>query len=241
MRRLSPADLLDLWERGRPRHPVDRALLMLGTAFPERSFDELADLPVGRRDAELLELRRELLGTRLEGVANCPSCGEKLEFSLDARALAGDVRSAAPTATVTVAGCRFRLPNSRDAARITGAADEQAAARLLLRFCRVPTETSDDPTLAERFTEAQLEEIEARMAEADPLADIRLLFSCEVCSHRWEQLFDIGEFLWEEIAARALRLLREVHVLARTYAWSEREILAMSDVRRETYLAMAEA
>lgn len=241
MQRLSPAGLLDLWERGRSRHPLDRALLMFGAAFPERSFDELADLPIGRRDTALLNLQCALFGNRMEALADCPACGEGLEFALDGRALSAENDADAAVATITVAGHQFRLPTSRDAARITGAADEEAAARLLLESCRVATETGQDSPATEQLTDAELEEVETRMAEADPAADIQLLFSCEACGHRWEQAFDIGEFLWEGISAGAVRLLRDVHILARAYAWPEKEILAMSDTRREAYLAMVEA
>jgi hypothetical protein len=51
-------------------------------------------------------------------------------------------------------------------------------------------------------------------------------------------MFDIGAFLWEEIAAQARRLLREVHTLARAYGWREADILVMSAARRQAYLEM---
>ena len=35
---------------------------------------------------------------------------------------------------------------------------------------------------------------------------------------------------------RARRLLDEVHALARSYSWSERQILELSEVRRRAYL-----
>ena len=43
-------------------------------------------------------------------------------------------------------------------------------------------------------------------------------------------------YLWDEIDARARRLLDEVHALARTYCWSEEQILALSETRRRAYL-----
>jgi hypothetical protein len=38
------------------------------------------------------------------------------------------------------------------------------------------------------------------------------------------------------VAARAQRLLMEVHLLARAYSWRESDILAMSPARRNAYL-----
>lgn len=234
MPRLSSAHLLNLWERGRNRHPVDRALLALGAAFPEQSFDELADLPVGRRDAALLELRCETFGPRVEGYTDCPGCGAQLEFEVDGASLAEGMHLPAPEESVIVAGAHFRLPTSRDLARIAGVSDEQAAARQLFDLCRV---RGDE----DAGVDVRLVEVEACMAEADPAANATFALTCEACGHHWEQVFDIAEFLWEEIEARAKRLLRDVHVLARTYAWPEQDILAMSDARRETYLEMVPA
>jgi hypothetical protein len=51
-------------------------------------------------------------------------------------------------------------------------------------------------------------------------------------------VFDAGEFLWREVAARARRLVYEVHALARYYGWREADILSMTGRRREAYLEM---
>jgi len=79
------------------------------------------------------------------------------------------------------------------------------------------------------------------MAAADPLAEIRLTFDCPVCGDAFEDDLDLPTFLWAEMAARAKRLLSEVHLLASAYGWSEAEILGLSPVRREFYLGMVGA
>ena len=56
MRTLSESDLLELWEAGARRHPLDRALLILAAALPEQSHDRLADWPLGRRNEALARL-----------------------------------------------------------------------------------------------------------------------------------------------------------------------------------------
>ncbi len=52
--------------------------------------------------------------------------------------------------------------------------------------------------------------------------------------------FDIVSFLWNELNAWAIRTLREVHILASAYGWSETDILAMSPWRRQFYLEVLE-
>jgi len=77
------------------------------------------------------------------------------------------------------------------------------------------------------------------MTELDPLAEIELHFDCPACGHGWEELFDIASWLWVEVGDQALRLLREVDLLARIYGWSESEILALPPLRRSHYLRLA--
>jgi hypothetical protein len=76
------------------------------------------------------------------------------------------------------------------------------------------------------------------MAELDPQADVQLALQCPSCSHPWHDPFDIATFFWGEINAWAVRILREVHMLAAAYGWSETDILAMNARRRQVYLDM---
>ena len=77
-----------------------------------------------------------------------------------------------------------------------------------------------------------------RMSQADPQADVKLGLDCPACGHDWLVTFDILSFLWSEIETWAQRMLRDVHILARSYGWREADILAMSAFRRQCYLEM---
>jgi len=70
------------------------------------------------------------------------------------------------------------------------------------------------------------------------MAEILVTLSCPVCGSECNQSLDIAAFLWEEIEARAKRLLMEVHALASAYGWTEKEILSLSECRRASYLEM---
>src|SRR4051794_31643499 len=97
MRALSATELLDLWERGLRQPPARRALALLEAALPDLSPSEIAALPIGWRDAHLLELRELLLGGDLTVVISCPACGEQLESTfrtVDLRAEATAVEPA---------------------------------------------------------------------------------------------------------------------------------------------------
>jgi len=245
------ADLLEAWERGRQATPLDRALLLLATAQPDCSREELATLTIGARDAGLLRLHARLFGARLECVACCPACGESLEAALSVEDLslpAGVARGQAPR-QVEAEGyhIRHRLPTSADLvaahARVAAAgngAEAAAAARaVLLERCIAvvtgPNGVAADPTA---LPEGVVGAVADSMAAADPLADPELDLTCPACTARWMAPLDIVAFLWTEIDAWALRTLREVHALARAYGWGEAAILALTPERRRAYLEL---
>ncbi|HEU0300953.1 MAG TPA: hypothetical protein VFR37_15935 [Longimicrobium sp.] len=229
--------LLELWEHARGLHPLDRALTLAGAALPAAPPGALADLSVGERDAALLALFCAAFGPRLRGYADCPRCGERLEFDLDGRGLLVQQPPAqpAPRTVLLASGAAFRLPTSRDLAAVLDAPDPDAAARRLAALCRVEGEEAAPADL----DDGVLAELEARLAEADPQADVELAFDCGGCGRPWRAPFDAAAWVWEEVEARATRLLGEVHVLARAYGWAERDILALGDARRAAYLELA--
>jgi hypothetical protein len=236
---LGPAHALALWEQGRARHAVDRALLLLGAVRPGTPWDELADLPVGRRDAALLALRRASFGTRLEATTGCVACGEALAFELDLAPFGGEGGGAegdglAHAVDVEIDGCRYRRPTSRDLAAIANETDAEAARRRLLTRCGLDEGPGDAAGQADR-----LARVEAALAAADAAADITLELRCQACGTLFEADFDIAALLWQDIEAAARRALRDVDLLARAYGWSEREVLALSDTRRAAYVELA--
>ena len=221
--------LLEVWERGSRRHPLDRGLLLLSLARPDDALDALADVSIGERDRALLALHRAIFGAMLESVVDCPVCATRLEMAIDADSLRG---TAAP-ADVEVGGIRVRPPTSRDLAAALLEGDEVEAERCLVRRCVVAA-----PHGGAELDEAALSAAQLALAEADGASDIELELACESCGHRWNEPFDIAGYLWQEVATRALALLRDVDALARAYGWSERDILSLSDARRQSYLAL---
>lgn len=153
-----------------------------------------------------------------------------MEFGIDAGKLIGsDPGPGDPTHTIRFKRRRFRLPTSRDLAESVQQPPDAAATRLLER-CR----TDEGEPVS--WTDADLETIGERMAEADPLSEIRIFLACPECGHGAEETLDIAAFLWAEIEAGARRSVQEVHELASAYGWPEPAILSMSPARRALYL-----
>jgi hypothetical protein len=250
VRALSGPALLWAAEAGAAQHPLDRALTLLAAALPDVPRDRLAALSVGERDALLLALRERQLGAALAAYAECPRCGERLEFTLDAAALRGGtppaVAAEAPEHVYALAvdgyALRFRLPDSRDlAAVVLGSGGDPAAGQaLLVRRCVLRAARDGADVGPDDLPAAVLVALAERMAEADPRAETLLDLRCPACDHAWQVLFDPGAFLWTELAVQARRLLREVHTLARAYGWREADTLALSPWRRRCYLELVE-
>jgi hypothetical protein len=243
MRPLSAYDLLRVWEVGEDQHPLDRALTLLAVACPEQTWDELAALSVGQRDARLLALREWTCGPRLNGFAECPRCAKGLEFEVaaaDLRVAAElDAEEEARELVTDGLALRFRLPDSRDLAALLGCQDPAVARSLLVRRCVLEASRDGESVAVGELPAEAIAGLAQRMAECDPQAEVQLDLRCPICDHRWQALFDIVAFFWAELAAQAKRLLREVHTLAQAYGWREADILDMSPRRRQFYLEMA--
>jgi hypothetical protein len=237
MRPLSPENILAVWEAGRQQHELDRALTLLAAGAQGLSRDELADLTIGERDTRLLRLRTLVLGPSATGFAECPECAERVEFPVDTATLVHPKEVAATAQEIEVNGTRvqFRLPTSRDLAEVVAAPDESQGLRRLIERCTI------EPGSPNQLPDEIVNALSRAMLEADPQAEIIVAFSCPECGRRWELLFDIAHFFWNEIAAQARRLLREIDALARAYGWSEREILSLSERRRQSYLELVAA
>ena len=240
MQPLTATDILNLWERGAGLHAIDQGLLVLGHAFPEHDYEYLITLPLGQRDALLFQVHRRVFGDTLDAYTECQECQERLEFSLSCDLLSSyAMPSEVSTKTVTIQGRDFTLRclNSRDAAAAASSEDVEAAKKILLSLCVVPSSgsTQDNDSLPEATESA----IAAELAAMDPRAETLLDLICPTCGHAWQGIFEVTKFLWTEIRVRARRLLQEVDALARAYGWPEGDILAMSEARRRLYLQMA--
>jgi hypothetical protein len=233
MPKFSSSEVLDLWDRGVRLHPLDRSLLALSAVSPSRSED-YADWSLGRRNRALFELHAAWFGTHLRGWSACPRCGEKVEFDIDGGLLTATTPADNPSDGVMIRGGRYRLPTSRDLAEVLSGDLETVAVRLLERCC-----IGDD--LVSKWNEVALREAEEILAAADPLAETQLASDCPSCAHQWNDVLDIGSFVWAEIESRARRLLLEVHTLASAYGWSEGATLALSAARRASYMRMVQA
>jgi len=242
MKALSSADLLDIWEHGASVDARERALLLLAYARPDLPDASLGTVPIGRRDASLLELRGTTFGRTLVALTPCPSCGDALELELDPATLPVDPGEEAASLPIAVTtgrrAIRVRRPTTDDLAAAleaaetaTGSASEAARRTLIGRLLEdaAPDEIGPDLEAA----------VERAIALADPGLDLGVGVSCPACEHAWEAWIDVPAFLWIEIAASARRIAGEVAGLAAAYGWRESDVLELTPWRRQLYLELA--
>jgi hypothetical protein len=229
--------LLTLWERGYNASPIDRALLLSTVANSDDSMETVLDLPIGLRDGSLMKFRRALFGSHITSTIPCNNCATTLELSFDLNPLI-DMMNNVSTSSFSIdwQGTVFELrcPSTRDLIDVSKRPRSKRSTAILER-CLVTSE----PSLFDRLQSSELQQLVASAIEGhDPLADIEYSMCCLACSHTFCTSFDIVAFLWCELNAWCQRLMGEVHVLAKSYGWTEAEILRLSSWRRQVYLNM---
>lgn len=198
-------------------------------AAPRRA----GDLTLAEFDRALAGLFAALYGDLVECHVVCTRCGEGGELSFSLAEFAGSVVESAREAAVAVAGpddagvystgegARFRLPTVSDLAAATGEADPVAA---LARRCVVGGEADAG--------------IEAAMAAIAPLLESEIDTECVACGADTATRFAIGDFLAAALRRERPIVLREIHTLARAYAWSRGEIVALPRAVRREHVAL---
>jgi hypothetical protein len=192
-------------------------------------------LPIGERDARLLELRARTFGPLLELVVECPRCQDKLEFSVEAARLA-ERRPVEDSMLLplTDGEAQFRLLDSRD---LQSAANAEDPVRHLFERSVVAVRRNGLTLDASALDEAERARLSERLAELEP--GLSFALNCPTCEHTWQSPFEPGAFLYAEVTSAAQRILREVAMLATAFGWSEPEVLALSATRRRAYLELA--
>jgi hypothetical protein len=234
------AELIGVWEQGGARHPVDQALALLAAAYPGKTPAELAEIPLGRRDAYLLEFREALFGPALDCCAECPRCRTRLEFRITIKDLlgCGADENAAYGGELDCGDLhlRYRAPNSADLSVLLNCADVASARASLIASCVVEARRGGELLAVGEIPAPAIDELSAKLAESESCADTSFALQCADCGHQWQLVLDVVAFLWDEISSLAKRYLYEVHALAWAYGWSEADILAMTPARRRFYL-----
>jgi hypothetical protein len=212
----------------------------IGAASPVTP-EILRDLTIGDRERLLLGCVIANFGAELEVVARCPEpdCGQLAELSVSLVEAAANASPQPDEHQLEIDAedgphrVIFRLPTGRDqeAAARQALVDPGAAAADLLARCVIqagaPVSINSEAAIA----------LEQAIEALDPGIETIAEAPCPACGRPVRTLLDAFALLTSGLASSD-RLYAEVDRLARTYHWSEAEILAMPLARRRRYLEL---
>ena len=234
--------LLTLWESalGQPAGAREDALLRASfeNAEPVRTL--------GERNARLMELHARLFGREIELLSHCPACHTVAQFSGNCDALAAQMRPGlgdAPPHRLEAQGhvIEFRMPDSADIAIASSVDGSEDFVQLLLDRCVLACTREGTDVPVSQLPEPVLDALSQQMETLDPGASVSFALDCPQCATHWQAPLDVGEMLWRKVRAGAERVLLDIDMLARSYGWTEREVLRLSPLRRAAYLQMVTA
>lgn len=237
--------LLDLLQHGGDWNSPRKSLEILARGYG-KSPEHFYPLPLGAWNRALLRLRLAQSGPRLQLTDKCPACGEPVEFETDAGELLNELDGSPDKAERTVEQDRWKLRHrplsGGDLVDATerNSGDPEEAGKALLRGTLLEVTRDGNPAGTTGMPQAVWEALASSISDSDPASEMVFDLKCPACDHRWESLFDPGDFLWKELAAASRRLLYQIHTIASAYGWTESTIVALGPERRRAYTAMIE-
>ena len=229
--------ILGLWEEIRGLDAIRRAVAISTNADPNVGEGVALQMPVGERNARLLELRTSWTEDDIEATAECPQCGTVLEFNVNPSQLiaANPSREVQPL-HVCDRIIHWRPVSSGDLLRAASEPDDEEAERALIRSCVKEVFEHGRDVSTHDATDRDREALSVAIEKADPLCDLLYELECVECRKPVAASLQIPDVVWGELEDAARQLVSEVDALATAYGWSEADCLALSPSRRATYL-----
>ncbi|MCL2643848.1 MAG: hypothetical protein FWD51_00100 [Betaproteobacteria bacterium] len=213
--------------------------VLLGIGGEAVMPEQVGSLAMADRQWLMLNLAHTLQGGGYWLKGYCDACEQPFDLYLDPRQLPVKTAGEGFPFVELVLGknkLHLRLPNGADQERIAGL-DADDAVTLLLSACLLSVNGGSVPAgYVDALNADALRRIDEALDEVSPYVGTTLATACPEC--RQPQQVEINPYLLGTVRHGAL--FQEVHMLAREYHWSEREILSLSRDRRQLYLRLIE-
>lgn len=212
---------------------------LLGIDGKSIDAESLWHWTVSERLQGLLAIANVSIGSTTAAVAICSNtdCRERIELELGLSGFA-DEEPVTRIDWLCPDGVEIpcRLPTGQDQlswhrlAKCEQEIDEGLLAESLI-------ETPARELLATPLSEDWIESLGTALNAADPLTALNLDVSCPFCDQALRVDVDLEQLLLEGLRLQQRRLIEQVHRLAFSYHWSEIDIAALPEWRRERYLS----
>ncbi|PUA29323.1 MAG: hypothetical protein B0W54_01610 [Cellvibrio sp. 79] len=192
---------------------------------------------VSERLQGLLAIANASIGNTSTAIATCSNelCRGTVELELELASFAS-APVIAKMDWLSPRGEKFfcRLPTGQDQRdwykHIQHSVDESwFIARLL--------EATPDTQLPAELPVDWIDSLGASLADVDPLTALTLAIDCPFCAQALNVEVDLEWLLIDGLRSLQRRMIEQVHCLASHYHWSEKDIVALPQWRREKYLA----
>lgn len=203
--------------------------------LPDSFFLELA---IGKRIECLLFLAAGGPDAALGFPLKCAGCGEEIELELTLSEISKMQGEADLTETVSVGiggrQLKIRKPTGRDQemwGMMSFRTERDAAVAMIDTLAELPES-------CETLQHDEFDVVEEALNEADPLVDFSCGVNCGECGELNEHVIDLTETALGMLKRAQNQLVVTVHRLASHYHWSEQQIFAVPDWRRQLYLEL---
>jgi len=196
------------------------------------------ELSIGQRIECLLLLAAGGWEKAVSLVFKCQGCGEDLELDLTFKEFSEVQREADQIETVGIdlgeRRIEFRKPNGRDQEIWAGTVfqDELDAAARMISSLAVT------PDFSVTLGRASVREIERVFEDADPLVNFSCRVRCGECDRLNGYRVDLMETALTQLSRMQTQLIHVIHRMASHYHWSEADVLAVPEWRRQQYLQL---
>ena len=193
---------------------------------------------VSERLQGLLAIANASTGTTTAAIALCSNaeCRERVELELGLSGFA-EIQPVTSIDWLSPDGAEIpcRLPTGQDQLSwCTLAKGEHEIDEALLAESLI--EKSARELLPVALTEDWIDSLGSALNIADPLTALNLDVSCPFCNQALRVDVDLEQLLLEGLRQQQRRLIEQVHRLAFSYHWSEFDIAALPEWRRERSL-----
>ena len=203
--------------------------------LPDNFFRKLS---IGKRIECLLVLAAREPDVALGFPFKCAGCNEEIELELTLHEIS-EIQGEADLIEIVgvdISGrpIEFRKPTGSDQemwSKMIFKDENDAATKMISTFAVLPGSY-------EGFQPNELSAVEKALEEADPLVNFSCRVSCGECGELNEHEIDLMETALSMLKRAQNQLIFTVHQLAEHYHWSEQEIFAVPDWRKQQYLEL---